>query len=285
MFGPDTTAYRLINGAGDDLPGLVVDRYNDVAVVRIYSTAWVPYLDHLAATIASLPWVGSVFRRFGVARVDGQTGGETLLGPEVADTLVVLEHGMRLLCRPYEGQKTGLFLDQRTHRHMIRGWASGRLVANLFSYNGGFSVAAALGGAATVCTVDVAPQAIEDARENFRLNQLDPSHYDFVVADVFDWEHRSKLDLLIIDPPSMAKSHKAEDAAKRAYSKLHKRFGPLVSRGGLLATASCTARLSRSAWEDAVAQGLRSAGRWTSHWKSHEPLDHPVCIAHRGRPS
>jgi 23S rRNA (cytosine1962-C5)-methyltransferase len=280
-FDADTTAYRLVAGAGDALPGLVVDRYGGVAVLRVYSDAWGPYLEGLVSAVKGLPWVESVFRRYGVERVDGRTGGETLYGPEVPEHLTVLEHGMKLLVRPRSGQKTGLFLDQRTHRRLIRDWSAGRLVVNLFAYNGGFSVAAALGGAATVATVDIAPDAVEDARENFRLNGLDPADYQFEVADVFEWRPKSKVDLLILDPPSMARNRKALDAAKHAYTKLHAAFASCVAHDGLFATASCTARMSREEWEDAIRVGLSRGGEWAWHWKSSEPLDHPNGLMHR----
>ena len=107
--------------------------------------------------------------------MDDRTDWELLHGPAVPDTMVVSEHGMKMLVRPLVGQKTGLFLDQREHRRQIRDLAAGRTVANLFAYTGGFSVAAALGGAAHTTTVDMAPEAIYDARETFRLNDLDPA--------------------------------------------------------------------------------------------------------------
>jgi 23S rRNA (cytosine1962-C5)-methyltransferase len=270
----------VVCGAGDGLPGIVVDRYGAVGVLRVYSEAWTPYLDGIVDSIAELPWVESVFRRYGVKRVDGRTGGETLSGSDVPEQLVVLEHGMKLLVRPRSGQKTGLFLDQRAHRRLIREWAPGRLVLNLFAYNGGFSVAAALGGAATVTTVDLAPDAIDDARENFRLNGLDPADYGFEVADVFTWKPKNKVDLLILDPPAMARSRKSLEAARHAYTKLHAAFGPYVTRDGLFATSSCTARMSRQGWEDSVRLGLQRSGDWAWHWKSSEPVDHPNALMH-----
>ncbi len=278
LVGPGTDAYRVVGGPGDGLPGLVVDRYGPVAVLRVYSAAWEPHLDAIVAAVSRLGWVESVFRRYGVAKVDQRTGGETLAGPEVGDELVVEEDGMRLLARPHSGQKTGLFLDQREHRALVGRWAAGRLVANLFAYTGGFSVAAARGGAARVVTVDVAPAAIEDARENFRLNGLDPDDHEFVVADVFAWTPSGPTDLLIVDPPSLAKAQKTEGAARSAYRKLHRRLGPWVVRDGLLATSSCTARLPVEGWARAVEEGL--AGDWSWHWRSVAPPDHPVSVGH-----
>ncbi|MCO4743662.1 MAG: class I SAM-dependent rRNA methyltransferase [Proteobacteria bacterium] len=280
LLPPDTDAYRVIHGPGDGLPGLVVDRYGELAVVRVYSKAWEFHLDLVVEAIEALGWATTIYRRFGVRRVDGRDGGELLAGAEVPDTLVVCEDGMKMLVRPKVGQKTGLFLDQREHRSLIRKWSSGRVVANLFAYNGGFSVAAALGGAARVTTVDLAPEAVEDARENFKLNGLQPDAHGFEVADVFKWTPKRPMDLLVVDPPSLTRGQRSDDAAARAYKSLHSRLAPFVHRDGLLATASCTARLSLADWRRAVADGLQSKGDWSWHHVSVEPPDHPVALHH-----
>lgn len=275
-----TDAYRVIAGAGDGLDGVIVDRYGEVAVLRVYSRAWERHLELLVRALAALPWCRTVFRRYGVERVDGREGGEALRGPEPADVLVVEEHGMRLLVRPRVGQKTGLFLDQREHRRLVRGWARGRRVANLFAYTGAFSVAAALGGATRVTTVDLAPDAVDDARENFRLNGLDPDAHGFEVADAFQWRPRDPLELLILDPPSLAHDKRSEDAARAGYRKLHRHHGASVARDGLLVTSSCTARIGAEAWRALVVEGLRPSGPWSFHWTSAEPPDHPVAAGH-----
>jgi len=275
-----TDCYRLLSGAGDGTPGLVVDRYGDLAVLRIYAAAWLPWLDAIVSAVGALGWVATVYRRLGVQRVDGAEGGEVLLGADPSDVKVVEEYGMKMLVRPKVGQKTGLFLDQREHRQLIRRWGAGRMVANLFSYTGGFSVAAALGGAAHVTTVDIAPDAMDDARENFRLNGLDPDDHAFVVADAFAWKPRGAVDLLIVDPPALTRAKKSDGAARSSYRKLHRRLGPLVSRGGLLATSSCSARLTLESWQQAIREGLAPGGDWSWHWCSREPPDHPTSLAH-----
>lgn len=278
LVPPQTDAYRAVAGPGDGLPGLVVDRYGGVAVIRLYAAAWEPHLDAIVAAVSGLGWVESVFRRYGVARVDGRKGGETLAGPEVGDRLVVKESGLKHLARPHSGQKTGLFLDQREHRAMVGRFAAGRLVVNLFAYTGGFSLAAVAGGAARVTTVDLAPEAIEDAKENFRLNGFDPDEHEFVVADVFEWTPTGPTDLLVVDPPSLAKARRNEGAARSAYRKLHRRLAPWVVRDGLLATSSCTAQLSLTAWTEAIEQALTAD--WSWHWVSQGPPDHPVSLGH-----
>lgn len=273
LVGGDTDCWRLCNGEGDGLGGVVIDRYGDVAVLRLYSRAWERHLGVLVDALKGS--FKSVYRRYGVARVDDRDGGEALWGPEPADGVVVHEHGMKLLARVRTGQKTGLFLDQREHRRLVRGWATDRTVLNLFSYNGGFSVAAALGGARRVTSVDVAPAALDDAKENFRLNGIDPGAHAFVVADAFRWSG-GPADLVICDPPSLAHDKETEGAGRKAYRDLHRHLAGLAP--DLLATSSCTARLSWERWEEAVREGLRAGWSWLH--RSAEPPDHPVGIAH-----
>ena len=280
---PDTDCYRLINAAGDGLPGIVVDRYAGVAVLRIYSRAWEAHLELLVGALSALDGVESVFRRFGVSRVDGRDGGEALFGAAPPEAMVVRENGLKLLTRLHVGQKTGLFLDQRAARARAGRLSAGARVVNLFSYNGGFSLYAAAGGAARVLSVDVSAGALEDARENFRLNGLDPDAHGFEAADVFEWSPESTeplIDLLINDPPGLTRGRKSDAAARRAYRDLADRTGRWVAPSGLLFTFSCTARLSRTEWERAVEEGLRRAGRWAALEQGGAPADHPVALAH-----
>jgi 23S rRNA (cytosine1962-C5)-methyltransferase len=280
----ETTAWRLCNGEGDALPGVVVDHYAGVAILKLYSRSWEPHLEELVAVLADLgAGIGlrSVLRRRGVRAVDGgDHGSELLWGEAVPERLVVREHGLSFVVRPHVGQKTGLFLDQREHRRIIGGLARDREVVNLFSYTGGFSVYAAAGGARRVISVDVASPALEDARENFRLNGLDPDRHGFEAADVFQWSPSARPGLLICDPPSLSHEKDSDGAARKAYAELAAANGRLLEPGGLYAPASCTARLSGERWEQAVREGLRRAGRWSWLWRSGESVDHPVNSEH-----
>lgn len=275
-----TDCYRLINAAGDGLPGIVVDRYADIVVLRLYSSAWEPHLDLLVRELAALD-IRTVYRRYGVNRVDGRTGGEALHGPTPPDAVVVRENGLKMLARLAVGQKTGLFLDQRAARARAGRLAAGARVVNLFAYNGGFSLYAAAGGATRVLSVDVSAGALEDARENFRLNDLDPDRHGFEVTDVFEWSPTGEApDVLICDPPGLTRGRKADAAARKAYRELAEQTGRQVASGGVLFTFSCTARLSRGEWEKAVAEGLTKAGRWSVLEQGGAPADHPVAMAH-----
>lgn len=281
LLPPDTDAYRLLNGAGDGLPGLVADRYGPQVVLRVYGACWTPHLDLIVAALARLPEVAGISRRLGVRRVDGQDGLAPLWGAPAPEVLVVRECGLRFLVRPHVGQKTGLFLDQREHRRRV-GALGGHLegVVNLFAYTGGFSVYAAAAGARRVTTVDIAPEAIADARENFRLNGLDPEQHAFLTEDVFRYTPPPKTTLLICDPPALSHTQKNYRNAERMYRDLSETCGRALGVGGLLATASCTARLSQERWEGAVRDGLRSTGRWSWLWRAAEPPDHPVSTQH-----
>lgn len=280
LLPPETEAWRVCNGEGDLLPGLVVDRYGPVAVLRLYAACWEPHLDLIVDALARLDGVETVLRRLGVRRVDGREGVERLRGPPVSEPLVVRESGLRFLVRPSEGQKTGLFLDQREHRRWIRERAAGRSVLDLFAYTGGFSVYAAAGGARRVTTVDAAAPALADARENFRMNGLDPDRHAFVTADAFAWSPESPVDLVICDPPSLTHGQRSDASARNAYRDLAARTGAWARPGGLLATASCTARLSFDRWEQSIRDGLRRTGRWSWLWRAGEPPDHPTALDH-----
>lgn len=281
LLPPDTDACRLVNGAGDGLPGIVVDRYGPLLVLRIYGACWLRHLDDIVAPLAQLDGVQTVMRRLGVRRVDGGDGHETLHGPPPPELLVVQECGLRFLVRPTVGQKTGLFLDQREHRRRVGALSrTAGSVVNLFAYTGGFSVYAAAAGAERVTTVDIAPDAIEDARENFRLNGLDPDRHAFEAVDAFQYTPPDAPDVLVCDPPSLSRSQKSDRHAMRAYRDLAERCGRRMVGGGLLATASCTSRLSQDRWEQAIRDGLRHTGRWTWLWRAAEPPDHPVLTQH-----
>jgi len=272
--------YRLINGAGDRLPGLVVDRYGPLAIIRIYGQCWVPHLDEVTAVLKQIEGVQSIMRRLGVRRVDQKKGGTHLWGEAIPKTMVVQECGLSFLVRPFTGQKTGLFLDQRENRAFVGARCADKVVTNLFAYTGAFSVYAAASGAKQVHTVDISSPAIEDAKENFRLNGIEPKKHVFHVEDVFKWTPEGQQDVLICDPPSLSHDRKADRAAFQAYRDLAARCGRALSTGGILATASCTARLTRRRWEEAIQKGTKQAGRWSWIWQAGAGPDHPISTGH-----
>lgn len=280
MARKDTNCYRLINGAGDGLPGIIADRYADTIVLRLYSKAWLRYLDNIVQELGTLEGISRVYRKYGVRNVDGKKGGQTLLGSPLPEYIIAQEYGLKFIVRPKEGQKTGFFLDQREHRRLVGEISQDKTVVNLFSYNGGFSLYAAKYGAKRVYSVDISASALEDAKENFRLNDLNPDDHAFDATDAFQWVCPEKVDLFICDPPSLSKGKKSDHKAKQAYRDLAKRCAKQIPKGGLLATASCTARLSNKEWEREIKEGVKTNGEWSWCWRSNEPFDHPIHLEH-----
>ena len=280
LLGHQTNAYRMVNGAGDDLPGLVVDRYESIAVIRLYGQCWQPHLDDIVTSLVTLEGIDTVIRKYGVRRVDAKDGAVVLFGPRPSDELVVIEHGLKFLVRPYIGQKTGLFLDQRENRRTVAALSNVRNVVNLFSYTGGFSVHAAACGAQHVTTVDISEDAISDAKQNFKLNGLNPDAHTFVVTDAFKWRADQHPDVLICDPPALSHAKTSDSAAARAYRDLAETCSKQLNVNGLLATSSCTSRLNRTRWEQAIRDGVKRSGRWTWMCRASEPMDHPIAVNH-----
>ena len=268
----ETDAYRLVFGEGDFLPGLVADRYGRFVVVKTYSEG---------VQRAVLPGVvkalGRALRTRGIVRRDA-AGLHPLYGEAPPPKLTVRERGLRFVANLHRGQKTGLFLDQRENRQKVRELAAGARVLNLFAYNGGFSVYALAGGAAFARSVDVSEGALADARENARLNGHADRH-EAVRADVFEFlnVHEETYDLVVLDPPALAKKRGQLRSALRAYARLNAGALRRVRAGGLLATASCTAQVSPAAFREALAEAARRAGVRTQivHEAGHAP-DHPL---------
>ncbi|MGO8968391.1 MAG: class I SAM-dependent rRNA methyltransferase, partial [Myxococcaceae bacterium] len=175
--------------------------------------------------------------------------------------------------------------DQRENRSLVRQLAGGARVLNCFCFSGGFSVNAALGGAAHVFSVDQDADAISLARENFRGNGLDPERHDFLAADVFRLlqsfrDEGRQFDLLVLDPPAFAKTQRAVEAALDGYASLNRQALALVAPGGLLATASCSARVSPEAFLGTLKEAAGKAGvDLTLVEERYQPPDHPVALA------
>jgi 23S rRNA (cytosine1962-C5)-methyltransferase len=274
----ETDAFRLCNGEGDFLPGVVIDIYAQVAVVRLDGQA----------VRALLPWVvealAELGRPLGVMTIYERSRGgrgELLHGPPPPDPVEVRERGVRFAVDVLRGQKTGSFLDQRENRHAIRPYSDGLEVANLYAYTGGFSVHAALAGARRVVSVDVAAGALESARHNFALNGLDPEAHEFACEDALAWLERTQAEgrrfgLVIVDPPSFAPSERTLPAAIQAYRKLFTTALAVVEPGGVLAAASCSSHVTSEAFMAILRDAGARSGRPLRLLELRgQPADHP----------
>jgi 23S rRNA (cytosine1962-C5)-methyltransferase len=289
-----TTGYRMVHGESDGLPGVVADRYDRFAVVKLYSAGLGP---HRAAIVEALRTEAAgllgVYGRDEIPRDDdeeegGAPAGRVLWGAEPPERIEIDEHGMTMLVDVRRGQKTGHFLDQRENRRMVRDLARDRPEAlNLFSYTGGFSVAAALGGTRHVVSVDVDRDAIALARDNFRANGLDPADHAFASEDAFELLARAKregrrFELVVCDPPAFAKSQRAVDAAVAGYASLNRAALAVLAPGGLLVTASCSARVSAEQFADAVKEAaFKARVDLQLVQETRQPPDHPVSLQFR----
>lgn len=279
------TAYRVLSGEGDGLPGVVADLYGRHAIVVTIADGAARLAPDVARTLARIADLDGVSLR---RREDGderEVRLESLWGVAPPREIVVEEYGARFAVDVHSGQKTGLFLDQRENRRWIAGLCAGRTVLNLFSYTGAFSVHAALGGAARVTSVDVARAATHAARESFRLSGLDPDAHDFVARDCFEYLEQgagaATFDVVISDPPSFAKSRAQLPAALKSYRRLTVLGLRRTAPYGLYAAASCTSQVSPEAFRELVADAARRARRRFQiiHEAGHA-LDHPIFAGH-----
>ena len=258
-----TTAYRVLNGEGDRTPGFVIDRYGDVAVIRIDGEA------ARAVSPILLADVERILRDAGIhtllERTSKRTSDRDTQAPDTKSITVrfgteptsvrVSEHGVPFLVDVMRGQKTGAFLDQRENRRRVGELVARRLraglgvrVLNLFSYTGGFSQRAALAGG-IVTSVDVAAKAHGTAQESFKLAGIPIGPHSFVTADAFAWlaEQKKKghhWDVVISDPPSFAPSERAKPNAISAYRALHRACVEVLAPGGTFVAASCSSHVS-----------------------------------------
>jgi 23S rRNA (cytosine1962-C5)-methyltransferase len=266
-----TDAFRWVHGEADELPGIHVDVYADVASVRFDGKGARATYTNLLGELAGIP--GSPVRRV-LDRDERKAGG----------ALEVRENGLRFRVDLAHGQKGGLFLDQRENRVEIAERAAGRSVLNLFGYTGAFSLYAARAGARRTDTVDQAKPAIAAARENFVLNGLsiDPRQAGFHARDAFEFlreaaTKKMRWDLVICDPPSFAKSRSALPTARTAYRRLYTLAAAVVKPGGLFCPASCSSHFPRKEFLAAVADAARANGqRFTLELVRGAGFDHPV---------
>jgi 23S rRNA (cytosine1962-C5)-methyltransferase len=279
-----TDAYRLLHGEGDRLPGMVCDRYGAFAVLRFDGQAIGAWREQIFEVLRPR------LEKLGVENLLVRSGRgeskhlELAWGSEPEAPLEVSERGMALLADLMRGQKTGLFLDHRESRFRVRELAAGQSVLNLYAYTGGFSIAAGLGGARSVCTVDVAAPAIELAERGWEANGLDPSVHEAVATDVRSFlsdaaEGGRRWSLIVADPPSFAPKAAVRAKALKAYRALHQSALGVLDSKGLYLAASCSSHVDREAFETTLREAahatrrpLQVLGRWGAG------PDHPVLL-------
>ncbi len=278
----ETTAFRLCHGEADFVPGLIIDLYDQAAVVQFDGKAseqfWLPNLvEHLQEVLSPdrLSWI------YWKRRTSQGGGGTLLFGESLPKELEMKEHGVSFLVNIAQGQKTGFFLDQRENRLLIRKYAPGKYVLNGFCYTGGFSVQAALFAAKRVVSVDSAKEAIETTKRNFLKNHLPLEPHGFFAQDLFIHLRQAvasglTYDLVIMDPPSFAHAQESVPKAVRAYQDLFGQSLRVVKAGGILAASSCSSHINMEQFLSILGQTALKAGRMMKFLEVRgQPADHP----------
>jgi 23S rRNA (cytosine1962-C5)-methyltransferase len=274
LRGAGTTAFRWVNGEGDGIPGVVVDFYDRYAVVETYADSLGSVLDWVIDGVRACVDLRAI-----VLRGDGT---RLLWGKRLPRDLIVAENGLRFHVDLQSGQKTGLYLDQRDNRRYLEQWCAGKRVLNCFAYTGAFTLYAVRGGARETTSVEIAPEALEAGRRNLALNGFTADEHSFSVADCFDLlpryaEQGREFDIVILDPPSLARSKRRRQAALRAYARLNAAAMRCTAGDGLLASASCTSQVSPQAFREVLGDAAaRARKRLLILHEAGHAIDHPV---------
>ncbi len=282
----DTDAYRLVNGEGDGLPGLIVDQYGDILVMQISHAGMDRRRDEILQTLEEELDPLAIYEKSDVPsrKAEGLPASVgTRLGDFNSGAVRITENGLIFYVDIVGGQKTGFYLDQRDNRHTIRQLARGRRVLNCFAYTGGFTVAAMAGGAETVVSVDSSKQALELAQKNVRENGFQLSAEHFVAADVGDYLRTvtDAFDIVILDPPAFARHRQDVNRASRAYKDINLQAMKRLPSGGLLFTCSCSQHISPDLFQKILFAAAHDAKRSVRVLSEHaHPVDHPFSLYH-----
>jgi 23S rRNA (cytosine1962-C5)-methyltransferase len=264
-----------------------LDRYDSILVLKIYTTAWIPRLEEIVDIISEQVPCERIILRLSRNIQDKSspfTEGQIVRGNPLLDPVVFLESGLRFEVDVVRGQKTGFFLDQRENRRLVESLSHGRQVLNAFSFSGGFSLHAARGGAVSVTDLDISPHALAAANRNFALNLDHPAigrcRHEIVKADAFDWLDSAppaSFDLIVLDPPSLAKRESEREQAIGAYGRLARSAIKLLQPAGILAASSCSAHVSTEEFLGSVRDAATQSGRpFKELQTTGHPADHPA---------
>lgn len=285
----ETNAFRLVNGEGDYLPGLIIDWYNGHVVLQFHSYGMFRLRDTFVKALLNLfgNRVKSIYDKSSATLPETagfQSTDQLLYGS--FDEVLVRENGVPFYIDIINGQKTGFFLDQRENRNLVRQYAAGNDVLNLFCYSGGFSAYALMGGAHRVDSVDISKKAIELTEKN--IAELGPSYvekHNAFAENVFDFLEMMSPDygyeVVILDPPAFAKHHKVKDQGIKGYRNLNRLAMRKVAKGGFLFTFSCSQAISKDDFQTIVFSAAAIEGipfRVVRHLEAG--ADHPVDIFH-----
>lgn len=279
-----TNAYRIVNGEGDFLPGLIVDRYNEFLVCQFLTAGMDCFKPLVVDSLARLLAAKGIFEK-SEGRVRDEEGIQpsvgVLAGEPPPERIAIKENGFKFVIDVRRGQKTGFFLDQRDNRAVLSTLARDKKILNCFSYSGAFSVYALGGGAREVVSLDSSRPALELAERNLALNGFGGSN--LLKADAFSYlkECNTAFDIIVLDPPSLARKRGDLDGATGGYKFLNLHALRHLRSGGFLLTFSCSQHLSLDLFQKVIFGAAVDAGRRVTILKRlGQPIDHPVSLHH-----
>lgn len=287
LLKTDTNSYRLLFGENDCFPGLIADVYNNVIVVKLYSTIWLPYLKDILPQLLFVSRTETMVLRLSrnVAKTKSHSfkDGMVLHGVLKNEVVFFKEHGVRFSANVIYGHKTGYFLDHRENRRRVGTLSKDKTILDVFSYAGGFSVHALAGGATEVTSLDISAQALEVAVQNGNLNKHKGVHKTIAIDAFIGLQGLIDIgktfDIVVIDPPSFAKSAKEITTAKNSYARLAQLGVKLTSQNGLLILASCSSRITAQTFFDISEQHITKTGRsFKTVDKTYHDIDHPIAF-------
>ena len=268
MMDDSTTAFRLFNGEGDGLGGITIDWYDGFVVVSWYSAGIYQWKELIVEQLQeAIPNIQGIYEKNRYASKEKLPESQFVRGVKASEPLIVQEEGVRYATYLDEGLMTGIFLDQREVRTLLRDdYSAGKTILNLFSYTGAFSVAAAMGGAIQTTSVDVANRSLEKTREQFEVNGIDSAEQKIYVMDVFDYiKYAAKkaltFDTIVLDPPSFARTKKRTFSVAKDYAGLVEQLVSLTAKKGTLILSTNAANVSEKQFLEMIHKGLRSSGR------------------------
>lgn len=280
-----SNAWRCVYAESDGLPGLIVDRYGDVLVAQFLSGGAEYWRDSIIDSLVRISNTPVIFERSDadVRQLEGLPSRiGVAFGPQTSGQIAIIEHGLSYWVDALTGQKTGFYLDQRQNRKMIRSFSANRDVLDCFSYSGGFSLNALVGGARSVISVDSSPEAIKLNQQNFASNELVNSKMDWLEGDVFQVlrgyrDQGRSFDLIILDPPKFAPTIAQVERAARGYKDINLLAIKLLRPEGILVTFSCSGGVSFDLFQKIVAGAALDARVDTQILAHlHQDLDHPI---------
>jgi len=287
FYEPKTNCFRLINGEGDLIPGLVVDRYADALVMQINTTGIDKIKDFVLATLVEelKDKISCIYEKSvsSSRKQDGLLPFKGFLYGKEKQKIQVLENNIKFNVDVVNGQKTGLFLDMRNMRSLIKEICKNKTVLNCFGYSGGFSLYALHGGAKNVVTVDISKEATASAIENFEINGFDHTKNKIITADVFDFLKTDSLnyDIIILDPPAFAKKKSDIHNAQKGYKEINKAALSKMPSGSLLLTCSCSYYIDEEMFERVLSSAAKETGRTLKIISKHRlAQDHVINPCH-----